>query len=107
MQPCLECLGVEIILYRQKTLFIVGYRPPSGSFNHLLQELSSLLSDNTTMYSNVVILEDFNIALNKIGPNHLKFTYLMEEHGLVSFHSEATTSKGNLLDLVLMNKDVF
>ena len=49
---------------------------------------------------------DFNIALNKIGPHQLKFTYLMEEHGLVSIHSEATTSKGNLLDLVLMNKDV-
>ena len=107
VQPCLECLGVEIILYHQKTLVIVGYRPPSGSVNHLLQELSSLLSHNTTMYSNVVILGDFNIALNKIGPHHLKFTYLMEEHGLVSFHSEATTRKGNLLDLVLMNKDVF
>ena len=31
----------------------------------------------------------------------------MEEHGLVSGHSEATTSKCNLLDLVLMNKDVY
>ena len=49
---------------------------------------------------------DFNIALNKIGPHQLKLTYLKEEHGLVSVHSEATTSKGNLLDLVLINKDV-
>ena len=85
---------------------IVGYRPPSGSANHFLEELSSLLSENTTMYSNVVIMGDFNIALNKIGPHQWKFTYLMEEHGLVSVHSEATTRKGNLLDLVLMNKDV-
>ena len=46
------------------------------------------------------------IALNKIGPHQLKFTYLLEEHGLVSVHNQATTSKGNLVDLVLMNKDV-
>ena len=104
--PCLECLGVEIILYRRKSLVIAGYRPPSGSVNHLLGELSSSLSENTTMYSNVVIMGDFNIALNKNGPHQLKFTYLKEEDGLLSVHSEATTSKGNLLDFVLINKDV-
>ena len=49
---------------------------------------------------------DFNIVVNKSGPHQVKFTFLMEEHCVVSVHSEATTDKGNLLDLYFMKKDV-
>ena len=80
--PCLEFLGFENILYRQKTLVIVGYRPQSASIIHSLEELSSLLFliENTMMYSNVVIMGDLNIALNKIGNDQLKFVFLKKEH---------------------------
>ncbi len=59
-----ECLSIEVVTNRQKILFIVAYRSPSGNFSNFIDMLSNLLEKaNDRKDLKTYIFGDFNVNL--------------------------------------------
>ena len=103
--PHFEFLSLGITFYR-KTFLIIVYRPPPGSITSFFEQFSYQVSKYLPQYFNCFILGDFNIPLDKNGSIQLKFNSLLEEFGLFCGPSEATSVNGNILDLVITNREI-
>ena len=80
-------------------MVLVLYHPPGNTPNRLLDEVSELVQHYLTNHENLVLLGDFNVAvqdLNKL--ENLAFIDTMEALGLVQHIDKPTHQLGNTLD---------
>ena len=78
---------------------LVIYHPPGNTHTRLLDEVSQLVQYYMTNHKNLVILGDFNIAVQDLNnPDSLAFYDTMEALGLVQHIDKPTHHLGNTLD---------
>ena len=82
---------------RDKILTIlVIYHPPGNTHTRLLDEVSQLVQYYMTNHKNLVILGDFNIAVQDLNnPVSLAFYNTMEALGLIQHIDKPTHQLGN------------
>ena len=86
----------------QITLLVI-YHPPLGSAGNthtrFLDQVSELLQIVLTKHNNLVVLGDFNIAIQDLGsPDSITYRDTMTALGLMQHVTQATHNKGNTLD---------
>ena len=90
-------------LGKQVITILVIYHPPIGNAGNthirFLDQVSELLQYSITNYKNLVVLGDFNIAIQDLGnPDSQTYTDTMEALGLTQHIGYATHQLGNTLD---------
>ena len=90
-------------LGKQAITILVIYHPPIGNAGNthtrFLDQVSELLQYSITNYKNLVVLGDFNIAIQDLGnPDSQTYKDTMEALGLTQHISYATHQLGNTLD---------
>ena len=90
-------------LGKQAITILVIYHPPIGNAGNthtrFLDQVSELLQYSITNHKNLVILGDFNIAIQDLGnPDSQTYKDTMEALGLTQHISYATHQLGNTLD---------
>ena len=78
---------------------LVIYHPPGNTHTRLLDEVSQLVQYYMTNHKNLVILGDFNVAVQDLNnPDSLAFYDTMEALGLVQHIDKPTHQLGKTLD---------
>ena len=80
------------------------YRPPSTNVFEFCSELASLLENNINSSSELLLLGDFNIAVNKpsdLGP--AAFLDVLDSSNLINIVNEPTHRLANTLDLIILD----
>ena len=90
-------------LGKQVITILVIYHPPIGNAGNthtrFLDQVSELLQYSITNYKNLVVLGDFNIAIQDLGnPDSQTYNDTMEALGLTQHIGYATHQLGNKLD---------
>ena len=90
-------------LGKQAITILVIYHPPIGNAGNthtrFLDQVSELLQYSITNHKNLVVLGDFNIAIQDLGnPDSQTYKDTMEALGLTQHISYATHQLGNTLD---------
>ena len=95
----LEQAGWSIQLGDRIVTVLVIYHPPGNTPTRLLDEVSELVQYYMTNHKHLVILGDFNIAVQDLNnPDSLAFYDTMEALGLVQHINTPTHQLGNTLD---------
>ena len=83
----------------KRLTILVIYHPPGNTHTRLLDKVSQLVQYYMTNHKNLVILCDFNVAIQDLNnPDSLAFYDTMEALGLVQHIDKATHHLGNTLD---------
>ena len=90
-------------LGKQAITILVIYHPPIGNAGNthtrFLDQVSELLQYSITNHKNLVVLGDFNIAIQDLGnPDSQTYKDTMEALGLTQHIDQATHQLGNTLD---------
>lgn len=80
------------------------YRPPCKSVSEFISNFSDQLS-SMSLYSELVVLGDFNIPMDLQNPNSLKLLNTTAEHNLHVHRNGRTHEKGHELDLVMTRSE--
>ena len=95
----LEQAGWLLQLGDRMVTILVIYHPPGNTPTRLLDEVSQLVQYYMTNHKNLVILGDFNVAVQDLNnPDSLAFYDTMEALGLIQHIDKPTHQLGNTLD---------
>ena len=95
----LEQAGWVLATKDRTITIVVIYHPPGNTPTRLLDEVSELVQYYFTNHKNLVILGDFNVAVQDLNnPDSLAFKDTMEALGLVQHIDQPTHQLGNTLD---------
>ena len=95
----LEQAGWSLQIGDKILTILVIYHPPGNTNTRLLDEVGQLVQYYMTNHKNLVILGDFNIAVQDLNnPDSLAFYDTMEALGLVQHIDKPTHHLGNTLD---------
>ena len=95
----LEQAGWFLQLGDRMVTILVIYHPPGNTPTRLLDEISQLVQYYMTNHKNLVILGDFNVAVQDLNnPDSLAFYDTMEALGLIQHTDKPTHQLGNTLD---------
>ena len=95
----LEQAGWSLQIGDRILTILVIYHPPGNTHTRLLDEVSQLVQYYMTNHKNLVILGDFNIAVQDLNnPDSIAFYNTMEALGLVQHIDKPTHQLGNTLD---------
>ena len=97
----IQIIPFEIILRKEKWLFVSIYKPPSQSNQYFLDILGDLLDFYSQDYDNEVILGDFNLE-----PSNPSIASFMNNQNLFNLVKSNTCFKGkdSCIDLILTNR---
>ena len=93
--PHLELLAIEINRVQAQLLIVTLYRPPNANIEAFIQDLETLLNDLYPVYTDCVILGDFNEDIFKSQGPILSF---FQSKGFEQNTNRATRDSGSLLD---------
>ena len=94
----LEQAGWEITIKDRVVTKLVSYHLPGNTPTRLLEEVSELVQYYMTNHKSLVILSDFNIAIQDLNnPESLAFRDTMEALGLIHHIDKPTHQLGNML----------
>ncbi len=101
-----ESLSATVKLRHGNITIFNIYKPPSvskhtKSFLVFLDEFQSFLEHASTTPHDFIITGDFNIHVNKPGPQSTQFLDLLHSHNLIQHVTFPTHRLGNTLDLVI------
>jgi hypothetical protein len=108
----MEVLETLVELKQTKITVVTIYRPGSSvanryGMNVFFNELTDLLSYYSLYKHEVIFIGDFNIHMNKVSePNTKKMVDILDLFDLCQHVSGSTHQSGNLLDLVLTNRNL-
>ena len=95
----LEQAGWSLQIGDKILTILVIYHPPGNTHTRLLDEVSLLVQYYMTNHKNLVILGDFNVAVQDLNnPDSIAFYNTMEALGLVQHIDKPTHQLGNTLD---------
>ena len=95
----LEQAGWSLQIGDKILTMLLIYHPPGNTHTRLLDEVSQLVQYYMTNHKNLVILGDFNVAVQDLNnPDSLAFYNTMEALGLVQHIDKPTHQLGNTLD---------
>ena len=97
----LECILIEVVVRKEKWLFIGLYKPPRVNDTHLIESFQSVLSKTMGDFKSVYILADINIDVS-ISTHAL--SSFMDVFGLKNVIKGGTCFKGvnpTLIDVIL------
>ena len=87
------------------TIFNV-YRPPNSSYGHFFGEFTSFLVDSQSRSGKIIYAGDFNFPVNKVEDTKAReFLEILDTFHLKNHVTMATHQSGNILDLIITNKD--
>lgn len=102
-----ECLGHKLVIKNRSYICVCLYRHISSTTGQFLNEFGSLLEILATSSSDLLLLGDFNIHVNKNNDySSCSFSSLLESFGLCQYVDFPTHKvSGNILDLFISNLD--
>ena len=95
----IEQVGWELRIKDRIVTILVIYHPPGNTPTRLLDGVSDLVQYYLTNHKNLVLLGDFNVAVQDLNnPDSLAFYETMEALGLQQHIDKPTHQQGNTLD---------
>lgn len=100
-----ESLAVKLV-GREYSVVVVGvYRPPGEVTTDLIEQLSDLFDQITSLDCKFIVVGDFNVPGPASGQLDRRVTDVFAQHGLRQHVSVPTHVGGNILDLILTPDD--
>ena len=101
-----ECAELDLKFNEQNLRIIVIYRPPPSRKNELTQgmfldDFPIILDELAQSNANFLLAGDFNIHVDSLNPESIKFADLLETADLVQHVRGETHMSGHTLDLVI------
>lgn len=101
-----ECLEANIVQSNKHLTIYIIYRPPQNCHVQFLEEFQSFLTESEMRCSTVIYLGDFNIWMNNVeNVRAREFRDILDVHHLDNIVSDPTHRSGNILDLVITQKN--
>ena len=99
--------AIWTLKHNTKTFTVFGiYHPPSSASGHtnqkFIDEFVDFLEENLPKFSNIIIMGDFNIHINKPEINdNMQFIDILQALNLQQWIPFSTHKDGNILDLII------